>query len=58
MIVATIPARDGSKRIPRKNVVEFNGKLIIAWGNLVAQKSGLFNCIVASIKNTLTVVFK
>ena len=56
MRVAIIPARGGSKRIPRKNIKEFNGKPIIAWVNLAAQKSGLFDCIVASIKNTLTVV--
>jgi N-acylneuraminate cytidylyltransferase len=56
MRVAIIPARGGSKRIPRKNIKEFNGKPIIAWEILAAQKSGLFDCIVVSIKNTLTVV--
>ena len=56
MRVAIIPARGGSKRIPRKNIKEFNGKPIIAWVILAAQKSGLFDCIVVSIRNTLTVV--
>jgi len=46
--VATIPARDGSKRIPRKNIKVFNGKPIIAWAILTAQKSGLFDYIVVS----------
>ena len=56
MSVPIIPARGGSKRIPRKNIKEFNGKPIIAWAILTAQKSGLFDCIVVSIRNTLTVV--
>ena len=56
MRVAIIPARGGSKRIPRKNIKEFNDKPIIAWAILAAQKSGLFDCIVVSIRNTLTVV--
>ena len=29
MKVAIIPARGGSKRIPRKNIKDFNGKPII-----------------------------
>jgi pseudaminic acid cytidylyltransferase len=56
MRVVIIPARRGSKRIPRKNIKEFNGKPIIAWQILAAQKSGLFDYIVVSIKNTLTEV--
>jgi len=48
MRVAIIPARGGSKRIPRKNIKEFNGKPIIAWAILAAQKSGLFDYIIVS----------
>ena len=48
MRVAIIPARGGSKRIPRKNIKEFNGKPIIAWAILAAQKSELFDCIIVS----------
>jgi pseudaminic acid cytidylyltransferase len=48
MRIAIIPARGGSKRIPRKNIKEFNGKPIIAWAILAAQKSGLFDYIVVS----------
>ncbi|SUD98993.1 3-deoxy-manno-octulosonate cytidylyltransferase [Psychrobacter phenylpyruvicus] len=41
MKVAVIPARGGSKRIPRKNIKEFCGKPMIAYSieaaiNLVA----------------------
>ncbi|MFN8970811.1 MAG: cytidylyltransferase domain-containing protein, partial [Pseudanabaena sp.] len=31
MNVAVIPARGGSKRIPRKNIKNFFGKPMIAW---------------------------
>ena len=48
MRVAIIPARGGSKRILRKNIKEFNGKPIIVWAILAAQKSGLFDYIVVS----------
>lgn len=30
-ILAIIPARGGSKRIPKKNIIEFDGKPMIAW---------------------------
>ena len=48
MIVAIIPARGGSKRIPRKNIKEFNGKPMIAWAIEVARNSKLFDYIVVS----------
>jgi pseudaminic acid cytidylyltransferase len=48
MNVAVIPARSGSKRIPRKNIREFCGKPIIAWPIEVAKKSGLFDHIIVS----------
>ena len=48
MIVAIIPARGGSKRIPRKNIRAFAGKPIIAYSISAAQKSGLFDRIVVS----------
>lgn len=48
MKIAVIPARGGSKRIPRKNIKEFNGKPIIAWAILAAQKSGIFDHVVVS----------
>tara|TARA_Y100000748_G_C15467646_1_gene477535 strand:+ start:794 stop:1477 length:684 start_codon:yes stop_codon:yes gene_type:complete len=48
MIVAIIPARGGSKRIPRKNIKNFNGKPMIAWAINEAQKSLLFDQIIVS----------
>ena len=44
-----IPARGGSKRIPRKNVKEFLGKPIIAYSIEAALKSGLFDSIYVTI---------
>lgn len=35
-----IPARGGSKRLPRKNVIEFAGKPMIAWTIQAAQDCG------------------
>jgi pseudaminic acid cytidylyltransferase len=43
-----IPARGGSKRIPRKNIKEFCGKPMIAWSIRAAQMSGLFERIIVS----------
>ena len=46
--LAIIPARGGSKRIPRKNVKEFLGKPIIAYSIEAALKSGLFDEVMVS----------
>ena len=43
-----IPARGGSKRIPRKNIKDFLGKPIIAYSIEIAQRSGLFDEIMVS----------
>ena len=48
MNIAIIPARGGSKRIPRKNIKNFNGKPIITWAIQLAKKSKLFDCVVVS----------
>jgi len=48
MYVAIIPARGGSKRIPRKNIKDFHGKPMIAWSIEAAKQSGLFDKIVVS----------
>lgn len=46
--IAIIPARGGSKRIPRKNIKLFAGKPMIAHALRIAQSSGLFDHIVVS----------
>lgn len=48
MRVAVIPARGGSKRIPRKNIRPFHGKPILAYSVEAARDSGLFDRIVVS----------
>ena len=46
--VAMIPARGGSKRIPRKNIKHFHGKPIIAYSIEAALKSNLFDKVIVS----------
>lgn len=48
MKVAIIPARGGSKRIPKKNIKSFLGKPIIAYSIEVAIKSKLFDRIIVT----------
>ncbi len=48
MKIAIIPARGGSKRIPRKNIKLFAGKPMIAYAIDIAHCSGLFDHIVVS----------
>lgn len=48
MKLAVIPARGGSKRIPRKNVREFCGRPIIAWSIQAARDSLCFDRIIVS----------
>ena len=48
MNIAVIPARGGSKRIPRKNIRNFCGKPMIAWSIEAAHISGLFDHIIVS----------
>ena len=48
MKIAVIPARGGSKRIPHKNIKNFNGKPIIAWSIEAAKFSCLFDHIIVS----------
>lgn len=48
MKVAIIPARGGSKRIPRKNIKDFFGKPMIAWSIEAALKSNCFDRIIVS----------
>lgn len=48
MNLCVIPARGGSKRIPRKNIREFCGKPMIAWSIEAAQTSHCFDQIIVS----------
>jgi N-acylneuraminate cytidylyltransferase len=46
--VCVIPARGGSKRIPKKNIIDFYGKPLIAWTIEAAKKSGVFDYVLVS----------
>jgi len=51
MNIAIIPARGGSKRIPRKNIRPFCGRPMIAWPIAAATASGLFDHILVSTED-------
>ena len=51
-VLAIIPARGGSKGIPRKNLYPFLGKPLIYWSILAAQKSALIDRVVVSTEDT------
>ena len=51
MNIAIIPARAGSKRIPKKNVRPFHGKPILAYSIETAIKCGLFEAVVVSTED-------
>lgn len=48
MKIAIIPARGGSKRIPRKNIKNFHGKPMIAYSIEAAVASGCFDKVIVS----------
>ncbi len=50
--IAIIPARGGSKRLPRKNTKDFMGRPIIHYTIEAAQQSGLFDVIVVSTEDS------
>ncbi len=49
--VAIIPARGGSKRLPRKNILEIARKPMISYPILCAKESGLFERIIVSTED-------
>jgi N-acylneuraminate cytidylyltransferase len=46
--IAIIPARGGSKRIPRKNIMPFRGRPMIGWTIEAALESGVFDTVLVS----------
>lgn len=50
--IAIIPARGGSKRIPRKNIVGFRGRPMIGWTIEAALLSGVFERVLVSTDDT------
>lgn len=46
--IAIIPARGGSKRVPRKNVRELGGRPLVAWAIDTCLRTGVFDRMVVS----------
>lgn len=46
--IAVILARGGSKRLPRKNILEFHGKPMLAWTIEAALESGCYRRVLVS----------
>ena len=49
--IAIIPARGGSKRLPRKNILPLAGKPIIAYPIQTALDSGVFDKVIVSTED-------
>ena len=49
--VCIIPARGGSKRIPRKNILPLNGKPLISYSIRAAIDSGVFDEVIVSTED-------
>ena len=49
--ICIIPARGGSKRLPRKNIIDFNGKPIIAYSIEAALETNLFEKVIVSTED-------
>ena len=50
-LLCVIPARGGSKRLPRKNIANLDGKPMLAYTIEAAQKSGLFERVNVSTED-------
>lgn len=51
-ILGIIPARGGSKRLPKKNIRMLAGKPLIAWTIEEAKKSKLITCLIVSTEDS------
>ena len=49
--IAIIPARGGSKRIPLKNIIPFQGRPMISWSISAALDTGLFDRVLVSTED-------
>jgi len=50
-VIAIIPARGGSKGIPRKNIADLAGKPLVAYSILAARFSSLINRVIVSTED-------
>lgn len=49
--VAVIPARGGSKRLPRKNILDLAGRPMLAYSIEIARQTGLFDEVYVSTED-------
>lgn len=57
MILAIVPARGGSKRLPGKNVASFGGRPLLAWSVAVAKKCPhIVRCVVSTENEEIAAV--
>jgi N-acylneuraminate cytidylyltransferase len=49
--LAVIPARGGSQRLPRKNLIDFLGRPLIAWTIEAARESAVFDRLIVSTED-------
>ena len=57
MILGLIPARGGSKRIPRKNLAMLAGKPLLQWTLDAAKESTALECVVVSTEDAEIAAF-
>ena len=50
-ILAVIPARGGSKRLPRKNIMDFNGKPLLSWTIQAGLQSNYIDRVIVSTED-------
>jgi CMP-N-acetylneuraminic acid synthetase len=50
-VLAIVPARGGSKRLPRKNLMKLDGKPLLQWTLESARDSGIIDTIVVSTED-------
>ena len=51
MAIAIIPARGGSKRLPRKNILPLKGRPMLSYSIAAAQECGLFESVIVSTED-------
>jgi N-acylneuraminate cytidylyltransferase len=56
MILAIVPARGGSKRIPGKNIAPFGGRPLLTWSIALARQLGSVVSCVVSTEDAATAV--
>lgn len=56
MILQIVPARGGSKRVPRKNIAPLGGRPLMAWTVEAALASGVGPCVVSTEDDEIAAV--